>query len=395
MRMTRRMLSLVAAALLLMGMLPVGALAAGTMPEQITSSVLAEVYSSDADCQITMQTWDALYRYASWKEMEGYSYQWKILSGLDQTQFYKYEEDPMSADYFCTKSEASPLKGKGIAQCEVYDGQKKLTTITFEVEEVIYAPVAKDVPSPQYVYYTPGQPVTASLPAPSIGGNAKVEYSWTGGNMDSFEDYPDVNAPSITLTLGADQDGWGVTCQASTYGYTNYKEMGYFIFLNREKNPIGIPALSGGNQEYYLAAGKSETLTLPTATSGDPNKTVEYRWYMIDWDVDYNEKFCETTSTPQLTVTNTPDKYGKWLYYICKAGYKGEPESSFLEYGMHFNVSYLTPDSSIVPSQPTSPAKPTSVPKTGDNTPLTALFLLLGISLAGTTLLASRRRKHS
>ena len=382
MRMRKRMLALLAAALLLVGILPVGVLAAGNMPDQITGLVLAEVFSSDANCTITMQAWDALYAYASWEEIENYSYQWKILSGLNQTDFYEYGED---AVYFCTKAEASKLRGKGICQCDVYDGRKKLTTITFKVDEVIYAPVpSKDVPQLQYLYYIPGKPVTISVPTPTIGGNQKLDYLWCAyKGEDAYEDYPSVNAPSITLTLGAEKDRWTLDCQAATKGYANYTWIGSFVLLNRENKPIEMPTLSGSIREYELAPGESETLTLPTATPGDPNKTVEYRWYTIDWDTG-NMKFYKTTPAPQLTVTNTPDRHGKGLSYICKAGYKGEPESSFLEYGLELVVTYLTSGTPSIPS----------MPKTGDNTPLTALFLLLGVSLAGATLLVGMRRRH-
>ncbi len=281
MRMGKRMLALLAVALLLMGMLPMGALAAEKIPEQITGYVSAEVFLSDEDCQISMQVWDTPLPEYAWDKMEIYDYKWKILNGLDQTHFSVNERDSLSADYFCTKAEAANLVGKGICQCEVYDGQKNLMTITFEVADVIYAPVPSEKITTQYVYYTPGKPVIISIQPPAIGGNQKIDYQWYmyKEGIDNFKEYR-VNAPSITLTLGPEKDGWMLDCDAATEGHSNYKWAGSFILLNSEKH------------------------------------------------------------------------------------------------------------------SPVTPSTPTSAPKTGDNTPLTALFLLLGISLAGVTVLASKRRGH-
>lgn len=393
------MLALLAAALLLMGMLPMGALA-GDMPDQITHRVMAEVLRTDADCQISMMAWDALYAYVPWEEMNTYSYTWTISSGLDPYSFTKYEQDPMAADYVCTKKEADTWwrTGKVICQCEVSDGKKKLTTINFVIDEVIYVPIAAtDTPWVQYVYYTPGDSVAVSIPEPSIGGNQKIDYQWLAYKSlieGEYEGYGEVNAPSIILeNLGAEKDGWTLECQVATAGYLNYRTVASFVLMSREKKPIEMPVLSSSWKGYELEPDKSETLTLPTATSGDPNKTVEYRWYMANWDSG-EIRFYKTTSTPKLTVTNTPDMRGKGVDYLCRAGYKGDPEDTFLEYGMSFSVEYLTSDTPTKPTDPTKPATPTSVPKTGDNTPLTALFLLLGISLAGVTVLASKRRGH-
>lgn len=388
MRMGKKMLALLATVLLLAGVLPFGALATGSIPKQITAMVLAEVYDSDDNCTISLLTTDELLPYVSEEELWEYSYKWKILKDLNSEEF---SQDQWGASYFCTRSEALKLKGKNICQCDVYNKKNTLlTTIAFQVEAVIYAPVPQGIPL-RYLYYTPGIPVTAAIPKPTIGGGMKIDYSWFMHNADFSDEKPGqrTSVPNISLTLGAENDRWILECNVATMGYSNVSGAHSLVLLNLEKKPVRMPDLFGIFEHmytyYYPAPGESKTLIYPAAGSGDPGKTVEYRWYKQDENG--NLKLCQITAVPQLTVTNTPDVRGKMEYYTCKAGYKGEPESSFLEYGAFFGVGHLTGSTPAVPTA-------SSAPKTGDSTPLMALFLLLSVSLAGATILAGKRRGH-
>jgi len=373
MRMGKRMLALLAAALLLIGMLPAGALAAMDIPSTVDIGVDAQVYKNDA-CQIEMRAGDVLYN----DQLEKYTFKWQIREGVPNNgHFFGPGE---TGFYNCTKAEAEKLKGQNICQCAVYDGSTLVTTITYKVGDVIYAPVIEGNSSLKYLYYTPGQPLTVSVAQPYIGGNAQLEYEWVWSN-NSWEPIPNSDAREITVTPGADKDGWTLYCMVRTKNYYNDTLAGEFVVKSRAENPIEMPTLSTDGQYYEIEPGKSQVLSLPAAKPGIAGKALEYRWYTRDG---FELKLYKITSTPQLTLTNTAMEE-KFETFRCKVGYKGDKESNFLEYGMAFDVQFLPG---------TTPTTPTSAPKTGDNTPLTALFLLLGISLAGATVLAGKRRGH-
>lgn len=402
MRKGKKKFALLAIMLLLAGMLPLGALAAQNVPEQIFATAFAEVGGADDNCWINLNGWDALNSYMSWEEMDGSTYTWKILEGMQADHF---DPDGMYAYYNTDKSSAEKLVGKDICRCEVRYNGKVVTTIAFKLKEVIYAPVI--VGKTEYLYYEPGKQLTVTLAKkPTIGDGQKMEYFWdvADQNYNSLDEWNAkiVENPTITFIPTAAYDRHILTCRVSTKGYDNWVWAGEYILMNSANKPVEMPSLppyDSGMYEYDLAPGKSQTLAYPDATAGAPGKTVEYRWYTLAVG-DLTLKPYKTTATPQITVTNTADMQGKYEIYVCKAGYKGEPESNYLEYGERFGVNFLAKDpvTPIDPDKPVDPAKPAEtapIPRTGDETPLTALYVLLAAAAASVGVIVRIRRRRS
>jgi len=248
-----------------------------------------------------------------------------------------------------------------------------------------------------------GKSETLRLPPARTEDSSKtLEYRWYRYKV--YGDTELVQAGSEPALMiqnsGKDEDQGYMeyTCKVGYKGdensFLDYNHVFYVTFYKEPVNPptdpdtIFVPSVANPNPYYFLKKNESVKLSVPAA-SGDSSKKLNYNWFASK-NGEYFDHVA-STDTPELQVTHTGKESGK-VYYICDVGYSDDyTYESYVEYNVTFTVEFA---GGSTPTKPTDPTTPTSAPKTGDNTPLTALFLLLGISLAGATVLAGKRRGH-
>ncbi len=237
------------------------------------------------------------------------------------------------------------LVGKNVYTLTLSRDGETVMTIYYKLERFRHAPVLSgNVPDYQTVYYTPGKPVTLTLPSvPEIGGSDPLIYEWYGEDKDGNDRIVErTRKPSLTITdLTADDHGMLVEWCSSPDDGVHQGEIGddfyftygapTFILLNAQTQPVLIPGMGDTELYYQLFRDQKLTLTVPPA-SGDPNKTIVYRWQKITFT---DTEVIETTG-PSLTITG--DGSAEDVQYHCLAGYKGDDES-FLPYGSSFYVT--------------------------------------------------------
>ncbi len=293
--------------------------------------------------------------------------------------------------------------GKDVLHCNIFKSGRQVAALTIHLKECLYAPKeVGDHPIYEYIYFDAGKPVTIQVEGIlEIDGGESIWYRFykleatpgKDGYYDVVEYLTDdapITTASITFTPTAQNNGRMIEWEAATKDHDNWSFYSpSYILLDNAKKPIKMPSFTTGCELIPLKEGESTILTLPVAIAGDTAKELEYRWYT--YDDDGERKLVQTSGYPSLTVTSNEEGY-----YVCKIGYKGSAESTFLEYGQGFLVFVV--DSNGNPVTPTNPTNPTkNVPKTGDGTPLMTMFILLGVALAGTVVLIGVhcRRSHS
>ena len=513
MRMGKRMLAWLAVALLLMGMLPMGAEAQGAKPTTVRLGIDAYLDANGGwEAQSGDVEDDALFGDFSWilNDFPGKEvvYKWSLCdTAFDKVGFF-YSLIPQQTTYTTRNSDPEAKAvltnniGKDFLQCELWCEGSCRATVFYYIQKYIDMPATVGTPpETEYVYFEEGKELTIQITTPLKIASGDIWYCWfkerDNGVYDIVKNKTADNF--FTFTPTAADHGKEISWSASQKGveYWNVFHPKY-ILQNKALNSIIMPNLTSSYTEIELAEGQSETLRLPPAQTGDSSKTLEYRWYKYS---PYSGKteLVKTGSEPVLTIQNDgKDENQGYMEYTCKVGYAGD-ESSFLDYNFVFYVAFFkkpvgpteidpitvpsvanpnpyyfleknqsvklsVPKASGDPSKklnynwyagtdgdyfeyiattetpefkvthtgkesgkvyymcdvgysddyrsyveydvtftvefasgsyiPVTPSTPTSVPKTGDNTPLTALFLLLGISLAGVTVLAGKRRGH-
>lgn len=395
----RKTWAIITALVLLLGLAaPLGALAeviSGTL------EVEANIYTNGRG-DFSFSSFDLYELNSTWWDIadtpEDYQFQWSVCGGAKQSALYDWEDG--SVWYSDTESSIRALVGKDVLRCNIFKSGRQVAALTIRLKACIYAPtVVGDYPNYEYIYFDAGKSLTIQLNTKlEIGGGETIcyEYYKVRSNAGFEMLAAETTSTSVTFTPDANDHGATVSWAAATKGHDNWS--GYapdFILLDNAKKPIRMPSLAKNYEWIELKEGESTILTLPVAIAGDTAKELEYRWYTYD---DSEPKLVQTSGYPSLTVTSKD--VGTWRGYVCKVGYKGSAESTFLEYGQYFEVCVVDSEGNpVAPSTPTTPSNPSQstkdVPKTGDSTPLTAMFILLGAALAGAAVLVGVRRRRS
>lgn len=393
------------ALVLLLGLVvPLGAMA--EVPSQVTIKLTAELYP-DGDWTVTSEferdVYDNCYEQLGELLNEFYSGNCKFAWSDCKVDYDIFRHEDGYA--FVSNLKESDLKnniGKILYSCDVSVNGKKVTTISYQLGGYIHVPTAASVvPDTKYVYFEPGKPVTVQMPKMEIGGGETILYQY---GIDLDTDYLDLGQTTkntVTFTPTADYNGKRLEWSASTKGYDNWiNPIPVYLLLNKKLNPIIVPDMAFPDNDDYqeLAVGESTILTLPEAKAGEAGRKLKYRWYDYDLGGEYQLLDVQERESPALAIKNT----GKIHEYVCKVGYADSPDGEFFEYPVHFIVVDLAEgEQPSRPSNPSTPSKPTpstpakTAPKTGDETPIIALFALMGIALAGTAVLVTVRRRRS
>lgn len=405
----RKILAFLGVVLLLAAMLPLGALAAQGVPDQITASVVGMITPQGDECCIDFLAINELQAAGTpplWNDGRDYRFSWKLHSTLDPKKFeVEREYYSAAAFYDCSKQEAQGLVGQNLCRCEVSYQGAVITTITFRLEKLVYAPNIGELRT-EHLYFDPGKPLTVTLvKKPTIVDGGQLLYSWElsdadDGRSESLADA--LEKPTITFTPTAGDEGRILSCYVARKDVNQYiYSVREYVLVSREKKPVIMPSPDLIQQfaEYELALGQSKTLAVPAARAGDAGKALEYRWYMDGETTPY-----AITSTPQLTVTNTTGDDERH-FIECWVGYRGKsfaypgisdflmnynPSSGFCLYDTYFDLHFLPGNAG--PNDPNPPAS--TVPKTGNGTPLAMLYALLAASAAAAAKIIDSRRRH-
>ncbi len=330
--------------------------------------------SIDVDIEMISAQWPELYNLL-WPTgiigtelPEGYSCKWSLCPGITEDAahiFYQFSRSARFCGFGTAKEDETHLTDKDIFKVEILKDGQPLTYVICHMDKLLHIPTW-DIrePKKEYVYYTPGLPVTINIdPVPSIGGNTQMYYFWMydrivdGGSV--FAD--NLTAPTVTFIPPSGADGYRVTYGVSVAEIpgTSWKGMTEYILVDQtihgmpsDPDTITVPTVESKILHYSIEKNNSVALSLPAA-SGVSTKTLVYNWYSSTDGVKFN--FIKSTIIPETVISNTGKESGK-VYYSCDVGYTDMLAEDFIPYNVTFivdfgdNGGFAPADTIIVPA---------------------------------------------